>query len=293
MNNSQYLKSWFLAFRPKTLSAAIVPVLVVTAYLQPSNYWLSFFALFSALCIQIATNLFNDVIDFKKGADNEDRLGPKRATQSGWFSPKKVFFVAIFFCVLAILFGLPLVFSGGSRLLYIGLISILFAYLYTGGPFPLAYLGLGDLFVTLFFGLVACLGTALIYQVSPNLDLLLISLQVGFLCTVLIAINNLRDHINDKKVNKRTLAVILGPQFVRLEIITLYFFSFIIQFYWMFTKSFLVFHLPLYLLPLAIKISLYLYKNEPSEAYNQYLAKASKLYLSFGFLLAVGFLWHI
>jgi 1,4-dihydroxy-2-naphthoate octaprenyltransferase len=211
------IKAWLQAFRPKTLTAAIVPVAVGSAVAFSEvglvNHRITLLALLGALFIQIATNLFNDAIDFKKGADGEHRVGPQRATQMGWFSGKQVLAMGIFFLLLALACGVPLVIHGGWPIVIIGLISLAMAYAYTGGPFPLAYLGLGDLFVILFFGLVAVGGTYYLHTLRFSWSALIAGLQVGCLSAVLIAINNLRDHVGDRQVNKRTLAVLLGPQF--------------------------------------------------------------------------------
>ena len=150
------MKSWILAFRPKTLTAAFVPILVATALAWSAvgralNWPLGLLALASALCIQIGTNLVNDAVDFKKGTDTPARLGPTRVTQSGLLSANKVLAAAAIFFVFALLFGLPLVQFGGLPLLAIGLLSILCGYLYTGGPYPLAYYGWGDVFVICIF----------------------------------------------------------------------------------------------------------------------------------------------
>jgi 1,4-dihydroxy-2-naphthoate octaprenyltransferase len=152
-------RALLLTARPKTLAASVVPVLVGTALVAAEGFhvaaWISLFAVLSAMMIQIATNFVNDAIDFVKGADGETRLGEARATQSGWFTGRQVMAMALLFFALAMLFGIPLVWQGGAAILTIGLVSLLMGYAYTGGPFPLAYLGLGDLFVVIFFGLVA------------------------------------------------------------------------------------------------------------------------------------------
>lgn len=150
------MKSWILALRPKTLTAAVVPVIVGSgvAALHPLGWkpWISVFALLSACFIQIATNLFNDAIDFKKGADTNERLGPRRVTQSGMLSSRSVMMGGVIALVFAMGFGIPLVIRGGLPIVAIGLVSVLLAYAYTGGPYPLAYRGLGDLFVFIFLG---------------------------------------------------------------------------------------------------------------------------------------------
>jgi len=290
------MKAWLLAIRPKTLSAAVVPVLVTTALARANgytiNYWICFFACISTLCIQIATNLFNDAIDFDKGADTKERIGPIRVTQAGLITRKQVYNIGAVFCLLALLGGIYLVYVGGPTILWVGLISIAFTYLYTGGPLPLAYYGLGDFFVLFFFGWVACITMYFLYaRTLLSVDAVVLGSQLGLLCTALIAINNFRDYKNDKKVNKITLAARFGPKFVRIEIILIYFIVFALQFYWFEEGNIVASLLPLVLIPFAVHICWFLVKNEPSAKFNSYLAKSSLLYLLFGLLFSIGILW--
>ncbi|PCI27500.1 1,4-dihydroxy-2-naphthoate octaprenyltransferase [Candidatus Kaiserbacteria bacterium] len=196
------LKTWVMAFRPKTLTAAVVPVFVATALLLPSDFpirwWITLAALASALFIQIGTNLINDGIDFKKGADDENRLGPKRATQSGLLKYKTVMAMGFVSFLIAIVCGIPLVMQGGWVIAGIGVVSLICGYAYTGGPYPLAYRGLGDLFVIIFFGIVAVGGVYYLHTEGFHLDALVAGLQVGLLCTVLIAINKFNGAVSDK-----------------------------------------------------------------------------------------------
>ncbi len=207
----KFILPWILALRPKTLTAALVPVVVASALVIAEAHefqlYLSVCALLSAMFIQIGTNFVNDAIDFKKGADDEKRIGPTRMTQSGRLSHRSVLMGGIICFFIAALFGIPLVIAGGWVIVMIGLISILCGYIYTGGPYPLAYVGLGDLFVIIFFGLVAVMGTFFLHAHSFSIGSIIAGLQVGMLSTVLIAVNNLRDSPLDKLVNKITLAV--------------------------------------------------------------------------------------
>lgn len=305
------VEPWVLALRPKTLTAALVPVLVATA-LCYSNWkttcgvdganssilslnhpcvsfawWISIFALISSMFIQIGTNLVNDALDFRKGADTETRLGPQRVTQTGLLTDKQVLFGAMICFALAAIFGVPLVVAGGWPIALVGLVSIACAYGYTGGPFPLAYRGLGDLFVIIFFGWVAVLGMQFLFMKSINLDGFIAATQVGFLATVLIAINNLRDREQDIHVNKKTLAVRFGKTFARTEIAFLAFSPFVLGGYWIMTGRALIGIVPFAAIPLAIKVVNGIYSNEPSALYNQFLAKAAGLHLLFGLGLAL------
>lgn len=286
--------TWVLALRPKTLIAAFVPVLVATTLAMRmelfSAAWISWAALGSALCIQIATNLLNDAIDFKKGADTEERLGPKRVTQSGLLRGSQVFKAGVFFLVLALVLGVPLVLRGGVPIVALGLVSLFLAYGYTGGPFPLAYLGLGDLFVILFFGLFAVGGTFYLQSLSLAPEAIVAGLQIGFLSTVLIAINNLRDRPTDEKVHKRTLAVLLGDSFVRFEIASLFALSYLLLLFYVTYSQWLYPLIVFALLPLAVFIVGGIYLVTERRKLNQFLALSALHQLLFAVLLALGFL---
>lgn len=288
------MKAWVLAARPKTLAAAVVPILVGTTLAAASvgvySLWVVFFATLSAGAIQIATNILNDALDFKKGADREDRLGPLRVTQSGLVTERKAFRVGFFFLVLAMLFGIPLVIAGGWPIVGVGVVSLFFAYGYTGGPLPLAYKGLGDAFVFLFFGLVAVGGVFFIQSQNLTEEALVAGAQVGLLCTVLIAINNLRDIEQDRISQKKTLAVRLGKTFVRWEIAFLIGAAYAISFYWAQKGFFAAAVMSWLTLPLGIYIIRSIFKHEPSQFYNVLLARSAQLHLLFGILLSVGFL---
>ena len=284
------MKDWLLAFRPKTLTAALVPILVGTSLAYSEGFytpaWILLCTLFAALFIQIATNLLNDAIDFKKGADTEERIGPQRVTQSGLISSKKVMWGGYAFLAAALLLGIPLVIHAGWPIVIIGVFSLFLAYGYTGGPFPLAYLGLGDLFVILFFGLIAVGGMNYLYALVLRDAAIVAGVQVGFLSTVLIAINNLRDREQDLKVGKKTLAVRFGVTFVRVEIASLIGAAFALNIYWL--EWGVAAYLPWVLAPLGFKLVWDIFSVEPSELYNQFLARAAALHLGFGVFLSIG-----
>jgi 1,4-dihydroxy-2-naphthoate octaprenyltransferase len=216
------MRRWLLAIRPKTLSAAIVPVLVGSALAshEPAgiSWWVFWCALIGAVLIQIATNLINDAIDFRKGADTAERLGPIRVTQSGLLTPEAVM-TAAFACLGgAALCGIPLIARGGWPMIAIGMTSIVMAYAYTGGPFPLAYRGLGEVFVLIFFGFIAVGGTFYAHSLQWNEEAGLAGFAAGALATVLLVINNLRDVDGDRRVDKRTTVVRFGERFARVEV---------------------------------------------------------------------------
>jgi len=214
------LKIWWLALRPKTLGAAIAPVLVGTAmaFADGKGHALAALAaLLGALLIQIGTNFANDYFDFVKGADTEERLGPVRATQAGLVTPEAMRRAYELTFGLAFLLGLYLVTRGGWPIVIIGLCSIAAGIAYTGGPYPLAYRGLGDVFVLVFFGPVAVGGTYYVQAQDIHSTVLLAGLGPGLIATALLAVNNLRDADTDEKSNKRTLAVRFGKDFARHE----------------------------------------------------------------------------
>lgn len=285
-------KSWLLATRPKTLSASVVPVVVGTALVSATGHkvkWdIFFFCLLGALFIQVGTNLINDAIDFRKGADTEDRLGPQRVTQSGLLSSRQVMLGGLACFFLALLCGIPLVLQGGWPIVIIGILSLFFGYTYTGGPFPLAYVGLGDVFVILFFGLVAVGGVYYLQTLQLGGEALVAGFQVGVLATVLIAINNLRDMNQDRIAHKKTLAVRFGDRFARFEIGVLLLLGLGLSVFWMVKGLWLAGLLPLVLVPVARKILSGVSQSEPGPIYNQYLAQASLLHMLFGFQLSLG-----
>lgn len=287
------LNAWILAARPKTLSASLVPIVAASGLARGLGYqidwWIVIFALLASFCIQIGTNLVNDAMDFKKGADTEKRIGPQRVTQQGLFTFKQVMTAAALFFFLAACFGIPLVIHGGLPILIIGVVSILMGYAYTSGPMPLAYHGLGDLFVILFFGLIAVGGLFFLLTGTYGLPALIVGLQIGFLSTVLIAINNLRDMKTDILVNKKTLAVRFGLQGARFWIAFLIFAPYLGGYYWLSVQRWWVYIIPLLALPLGLFIAKRIFRTEPSSEYNRFLAMSSAYSLVFSTLLALGF----
>ena len=174
-------------------------------------------ALLGALLIQIGTNLSNDYFDFVKGADTEERLGPARATQAGWIRPEIILRSSLMVFAAAVIIGIFLVLRGGWPIVLIGIASVICGILYTGGPYPLAYLGLGEVFVVIFFGPVATLGTYYVQALEFSKEVFIAGLAPGLISTALIAVNNLRDIPTDIKARKRTLAVRFGYRFARIE----------------------------------------------------------------------------
>jgi 1,4-dihydroxy-2-naphthoate octaprenyltransferase len=218
-------KAWLLATRPKTLPAALVPVwsgcLLVHALGHQVDLRLAAITGLGALFIQIATNFFNDVIDAEKGTDTALRLGPTRATVSGLLTPRALYQGGFFMLLQAGVCGLFLMEARGWPVLLIGIPSLYLSYGYTGGPFPLAYRGLGEVFVILFFGLVAVGGTFFIQTGLWPFEAWILGLQIGCLSAVLIAVNNYRDLDEDRAAGKRTLVVRFGRRPVAFLIFAL------------------------------------------------------------------------
>lgn len=203
---------WVMAARPRTLTAGAAPVILGAAIAWDEGFraWVSLLALLCCLLLQVGTNLANDYFDAKHGIDGESRLGPVRVTQAGLIAPDRVraAFVICFFA--AAVFGLPLVKEGGLPILVIGIFSLLFAYLYTGGPYPLAYYGMGELLAFVFFGIVATVGVYYLNTKSVTVDAMIGGMGLGFLAALLMGINNLRDIQTDRAAGKKTVAVMLG-----------------------------------------------------------------------------------
>ena len=214
------LKHWLLATRIKTLPAGMSPVLIGLAGAQAVGFYDNFLAMITLLCsilIQIGTNFANDFYDFKKGADTDKRLGPTRMLQAGHIKPAHMKLATALTFALAFCLGLILVAKAGVVILIIGLISILCGYLYTAGPYALAYIGLGDLFVLIFFGPVAVVGTYYIQTNTVSLESFISGLGVGLLSTAILVVNNVRDYEEDASNNKKTLVVRFGITFGKIQ----------------------------------------------------------------------------
>jgi 1,4-dihydroxy-2-naphthoate octaprenyltransferase len=212
--------AWLGACRPATLPAAAVPVLAGSAVAWRAGGFrpgAALAALAGALFIQIGTNLANDVFDFWKGADRADRLGPVRAVAAGLLGPREVLAGMALAFALATACGAYLASLAGWPVIAIGVLSIASGVLYTAGPFPLAYVGLGDLFVMLFFGFVAVCGTVFVETGSVPAAAIAVSIPIGALSTAILVVNNLRDREQDARAGKRTLAVRFGRRFAVAE----------------------------------------------------------------------------
>ena len=285
-------RAWWLAMRPKTLTVSLVPVLVgsAVAWSQTHTFhWLpALIALLAAMLIQIGTNLHNDVSDFERGADTPQRLGPPRATAMGWLPADAVRRGAWVAFGLAFNFGVYLAWYGGWPIVLVGLASLAAGWAYTGGPRPIAYLPLGEVFVWLFFGVLAVGGSFYLQTLSISLVALLAGCMIGLLAAGVITVNNYRDLDSDARVGKNTLAVFLGrrgAQWVyRLEMLLPFALLPLLAFLagrggWL--------ALPLLLLP-AVLVQLGRFRREaPGPVFNELLAHTAKLQFLFGVLLAI------
>jgi 1,4-dihydroxy-2-naphthoate polyprenyltransferase len=216
--------AWMMAIRPKTLPAAISPVIVGCAVAFQQGYFSAFSAaaaLLVALLLQIGANLANDVADFQRGADTAERLGPPRVTQTGLLTPRAVGLATASVLVVAAVPGLFLVWLGGPLFALVGLAAIVAAVTYTAGPKPFGYLGLGEIFVFFFFGPVAVAGTAYVMSHALSTLAIVASIPIGCLVTAILVVNNLRDLETDRAAGKRTLAVRIGRDATRWEFATL------------------------------------------------------------------------
>lgn len=210
---------WVQALRPKTLVASVAPVVLATALvgIDHAIHWSTFaLTLMCAMLIQIASNFINEIEDARRGADTAARLGPQRAVASGLISARTMHFASVGVILAAFLLGLPLVARAGWEVLAIGVLCLTMSWMYTGGPFPLAYKGLGDLFAFLFFGVIAVVGAVYVQTMHWDAEALLLSCMPGLFAANILGVNNIRDIETDAVAGKRTLAVRLGATPARI-----------------------------------------------------------------------------
>ena len=284
------MNHWVLASRLKTLPAAISPVLVgVSLAIHDGEFqpFIAFMTLLAAVLIQIGANFANDVYDFLNGSDREDRLGPTRATQSGLISPEDMKKGMWLVFALAICVGFYLAYIGGWPIVWIGLASIASAIAYTGGPYPLGYHGWGDIFVFVFFGIIAVPGTYYLQSGFVSYDSILFGIPLGALSTAILIVNNLRDADTDVKSGKRTLAVRFGKSFVKIEYIVMMIIAFTIPIYILQFWDEFSLYIILFLLPISIQHIQSLYTKTGSSL-NLVLANTAKFLFHFSILLSIG-----
>jgi len=286
---------WLLAVRPQTLPAAVAPVLVgLGASLglgYPFRLDTAVGALVVALLLQIVANLANDLSDFRKGADTPDRQGPLRVAAAGLITPRQLEAAIVVVTLLAGAVGLYLVSVGGVVLLVLGGLAILAALAYTGGPFPYGYKGLGEVFVFLFFGLVAVAGTAYLQAGVLEPLFLVAAVPIGALITAILVVNNLRDIPTDAAAGKRTLAVMFGEAFAKAEFLALLASAVVVPVLLVLMGSAVIVLLPIMSLGLAMPLIhevRYVGPGTDRKRLNKVLKGTARLSLVYGVLFALG-----
>ncbi len=288
------IKIWLLATRPKTLPASVMPVIIASA-LALSNksfdYVTFALTLIESLLIQVITNFVNEIYDYKRGVDTNERTGPSRAVADGAISVKAMVAASVALTGITLILGLYLVIAkdGGLFILGIGLSSLLLAYIYTAGPKPISYLGISEIFCFLFFGVFAVLGTYYLQVHKITLEALITSLGPGFFSTNILGTNNIRDMQTDLKAGKMTLAVKIGRKkaialyivFNVFAFITPFILTLLIKNYWVL--------LPIISFPFSIYLIRNLIKYSGPEL-NRVLAGTGQLLIMYGTLSCVGFL---
>ena len=284
-----------MAARLRTLPAAIAPVLVGTAvaYALQEIFRPGAFvaAMLGSILIQVGTNLSNDYSDARRGADAEDRLGPVRVTAGGLVPPKQVLMATYITFGLAALCGVYLVAVSGIELLFVGIASIAAGVLYTGGPKPYGYEGLGEIFVFLFFGIVAVAGSTFAQTESWPWQAFALAVPVGLLAAAILVVNNIRDMESDKRAGKRTLAVRLGRERGRMMYALMVYGAYLLApLPWLLGSLSAWLLLSWLTLPLAVKVVRTVRRHTDGPTLNEALAQTGILQLAFCLLLCVGIL---
>jgi 1,4-dihydroxy-2-naphthoate polyprenyltransferase len=288
------VRIWLMAARPRTLPAAIAPVLVGTALagFQHVFHPLRFAAtLVGAILIQVGANLSNDYSDARRGADAEDRLGPVRVTAGGLVPPRQVLVATYLTFALAVLVGVYLIIVAGWILLAIGAASILAGVLYTGGPRPYGYEGLGEAFVFTFFGVVAVAGSYFVQVKHLDWEAFALSVPVGLLAAAILVVNNVRDIDSDRRAGKRTLAVRLGRRRTRIMFAATLVLAFVLALVtWVFGPLGPWLALCWLAIPLAVALCRLVFTHTDGPSLNEALARTGQLQLVFCVLLSAGLL---
>ena len=288
------VQAYVLAARPQTLTAALSPVIVgwaaASGLVNEFNLLPAVAALLGALLLQIAANFANDLSDYRRGADGPERLGPIRAAASGLLTEKQLFRAVIFIFILAMIPGIYLIVNAGWMVLVIGLSGIIAGITYVGGPWPYGYRGLGEVFVFIFFGVIAVAGTFFVQTGSINAEVVLLSVPVGLTVTAILVVNNVRDLVLDKAVGKQTLAVIFGSKVSRYVYLIMLLVAYLIptllplffaNLSWWLLVVWVSF--PLVVAPVRIVL-----RDEPGPTFNVALRSTARLHLVLGLLLSFG-----
>lgn len=292
--SSSNLRLWIEAARPQTLAAALVPVLVgasLAFQAEVLNWANTSVALICAMLIQIGTNFANDYFDFVKGSDTDERIGFRRATASGLITPKQMLKATIITMAFAFFLGLYLVWAAGWVVLVIGILSLLFGILYTGGPFPLGYNGLGDVFVFIFFGIVAVMTTFYVNALEWSEASFWASLAVGGLCVNILVVNNLRDVEQDKKSGKKTLGVLFGETALKVEYVLMVLLAFAIPPHFFVQLNYNAWILlPFIAFPIAVLFVRKIWTEQDKKKLNPMLERTAQFMVLFGVLFSIGIL---
>lgn len=284
-------KAWLLAARPKTLTGAAVPVMIglSLAWTHVDEYqWLpAILCLLFAFIMQIDANFVNDYFDFLKGNDDETRLGPKRACAMGWVDAKVMRRAIIIVTVLACVVGLPLVLYGGLEMVLIGVLCVLFCFLYTT---HLSYVGMGDVLVLVFFGIVPVCIPYYILTHSMNVEVVVASLACGLVIDTLLMINNYRDIENDERAGKKTLAVKLGKECSRMMYLLLGIMACLLGVVYLLNGHLWAFILPVGYLALHVMTYRHMVRIDHGRALNGVLGETARNMFVYGLLVSVGIL---
>ena len=283
------LSPWILAARPITLVASIIPIISSMLILPHGAFKTIIFiwTLIAAIIIQVVTNYINDLLDFIKGAD-ENRVGPKRMLQAGLITKNQMKKTIIWLTCIGIISGIPLVIQGGLSIVIIGLSAFLFAYLYTGGPYPLAYNGLGDIFVFIYFGIIAVLGSYFLQTGHIDINAIYLAMSLGAKNVLLLIINNIRDYQTDKLVSKKTLIVLCGILFGKIQAVLMLCISYLsIYLLALNFEQFSIFYISLLSLPLTATIINDIFYKQ-GMLLNKTLLKVSSLLIIDCILLYIG-----
>ncbi len=281
---------WFLAIRPKTLGISIAPVLVGSslayADLGTLQWPPAVAALFAALFIQIGTNLYNDAADHERGTDRPERIGPARATAQGWFTASQVKAAAHLCFSLAFLIGIYLAGIGGWPIVVIGLLSLASGYAYTAGPRPIAYSASGELFVFLFFGLIAVMGSYYLQTLQLSSDSFICACALGLLAAAVLLVNNYRDLETDARADKLTLTYYLGKRGSHIIYGLFLLLPFLLPL--LLSGAGIWIWLTLLILPMALSLLRSFIRERPGPKFNRYLANTARLQLAYSVLLSIG-----
>ena len=288
--------AWLLATRPKTLISAITPVCIAAAWaFAHGGHRINILPLILcfafAVVMQIDANFINDYFDFKRGNDNENRLGPKRACAQGWIKPKSMFRAIILTTIIASTIGFPLILFGGYQLILLGLACIAFCFLYTT---HLSYWGLGDVLVLVFFGLVPVLGTYYLVSLASstlfNLDILIAAINCGLIIDLLLIVNNFRDIENDKAAGKKTLVVYIGKKNTLCLYCGIGIAVLLLGVFFLIHSNLMACFLPLLFLPFHISTFIEMKTIDKGKELNKILGKTARNIFIYGLLLSIGIL---